>query len=237
MEKCRRSRVYFGFEAGRLKQHAGARVLPFHHGCAALKRLFAPLLASLLVSCAAAPPVTAPVSMATPSIAMTIRGGHMIAEENPYPRILMAAWPDGRIVWSVDQTKGGPPFRESKVTPAALRAILAKFEKAGVFREDGFRHSWLGPDSTYHSIWLSDAGKHTRIETWHELFEANPNLIVIDGAVTTLDGRKREDVIASDTKEFQEFRKLWSDLRADLKGLTPKLGKPVAEPLKLDLPR
>lgn len=161
----------------------------------------------------------------------------MNADWKSYPRILMVAWPDGRVVWSADQQKGGPPFREASVNPSSIQATLTKFENAGVFQKDRFRHSWFGPDSTYHSIWLSYGGKHTRVETWHERFETNPNLVVVNGGVTSLDGRKRSDVIASDTKEFQKFRKLWSDLRNEVTALTPKKGTPFDGPLQLELPR
>lgn len=202
-----------------------------------MKNLFTLLIAWLLVSCAAKQPLTSPGLAAAPSIALTIDGGGMNADWESYPRILMVAWPDGRVVWSVDQEEGGPPFREASVNPTTIKTTLTKFEKNGVFQKDTFRHSWFGPDSTYHSIWLCHEDKHTRVETWHELFETNPNLVVVNGGVTSLDGRKRADVIASDTKEFQEFRKLWTDLRSELTALTPKKGSPLDGPLKLELPR
>ncbi len=160
----------------------------------------------------------------------------MNSDWKPYPRILMAAWSDGRVVWSQDKQKGGPPFRESSVNPAIIESTLAKFGKAGGFEKDSFRHSWVGPDSTYHSIWLRHGDKHTRVESWHELYEDNPDVVVINGAITLLDGRKREDVIASDTKEFQTFRKLWSELRSAIEELTSKPGTPLAGNLNLELP-
>jgi hypothetical protein len=172
-----------------------------------------------------------------PAMAVTIDGGGRPSDPNAYPRILMAVWPDGRIVWSEDQKKGGPPFRVATVKADSIEANLARFEKAAVFEQKSFRHSWFGPDSTYHSIWLRRGDRHTRIESWHELYEGNPNLVVVNGALTSLNGRKREDVIASDTKEFQAFRKLWTDLRTATGVLIPKEGKPLTEPLKLKLPR
>jgi hypothetical protein len=172
-----------------------------------------------------------------PAIAVTIEGGDLRADWQSYPRIMMAVWPDGKIIWSQDQTKGGPPFRVSRIEPAKTQALLTKFEKQSVFQKDKFRHSWLGLDSTYHSIWLSSGAKHIRVETWHELWEANPDLVVIHGNVTTLEGRKRDDVIASDTKEFQAFRKLWTDLRTSTSSLIPKKGTPLSESLKLKLPK
>jgi hypothetical protein len=172
-----------------------------------------------------------------PVIAVTIDGGGMRTDWQLYPRIIMAVWPDGKIIWSEDPAKGGLPFRVSRIEPAKTQALLTKFEKQSVFQKDEFRHSWFGPDSTYHSIWLSTGAKHIRVESWHELLETNPNLVVTNGGVASLEGRKREDVIASDTKEFQTFRKLWSDLRTSTSSLIPKEGTPHTEPLKLKLPK
>jgi hypothetical protein len=172
-----------------------------------------------------------------PAIAVTINGGGMRADWPSYPRIIMAVWPDGKIIWSENPTKGGPPFRVSRVEPAKTQALLEKFDKQSVFQKEKFRHSWFGPDSTYHSIWLNTGAKHIRVETWHELFEANPNLVVINGGVSSLEGRKREEVIASDTQEFQAFRKLWTDLRTSTTNLIPKEGNPFTDPLKLKLPK
>jgi hypothetical protein len=205
-----------------------------HHSFSSMKTI---ALAIAAIFCIA--PSARAADPPPPSIAVTLDGAGKPTDPEPYPRILMAVWPDGRIVWSEDQKKGGPPFRTATVKAASLEENLAKFEKAAVFEKEkkSFRHSWYGPDSTYHSIWLCRGDKHTRIETWHELFEANPNLVVINGGITSLNGRKREDVIASDTKEFQAFRKLWTELRTSTSALIPKEGKPFTEPLKLKLPR
>jgi hypothetical protein len=201
-----------------------------------MKTLFALSIVLMLVSCTTRQLLAEPVTKATPSIAVAIKGGAITADWKSHPGILMIAWPDGRIVWSVDQKKGGPPFLEASVNPSTIQATLARFEKAGVFQEDRFRHSWFGPDSTFHSIWLCHEGNHTRVETWHELSERNPNSVVVNGGITLLGGRKRADVIASDTKEFQEFRKLWSDLRSELMDLTPKKGIPLGGTFELELP-
>lgn len=202
-----------------------------------MKLLFALSIVLMLVSCSTRQSSAGPVEGVTPSIALAIKSGGKNTNWKSYPRILMVAWPDGRIVWSVDQTKGGPPFREAKVKPTTIREILTGCDRIGVFQKDSFQHSWVGPGSTYHSIWLCHEGKHTRVESWHERFETNPNLVVVNGGVTSLDGRSRADVIAADTKEFQEFRKLWSDLRAELKALIPKKGTPLEGSPKLNLPR
>ena len=192
--------------------------------------VFCPVLSTLssTVRCEDAPP---------PAIAVTIeaRGETLAAVDSP--RIIMAAWLDGRLIWSHDQTKGGAPFLTAQIDPAKILAVLDRFEKEDVFKKDKVRRSWFGPDSSFHSVWLKSGVRHVQVRTWHELFEANPNLVAVNGGITALNGRKREDVIQSDTKEFQTFRKLWTDIRTSTSALIPKAGKPFADPLKLNLPR
>ncbi len=194
-----------------------------------LLSLIAAILFGTPSSWAADPPL--------PGIVVAINSQGRVANPESYPRVLMAVWTDGRIVWSEDQKKGGPPFRTGTIKAETVEAKLAAFEKAAVFDKNSFRHSWTGPDSSSHSIWLRRGDRNTRIDTWHELFEENPNLVAVNGGITALEGRKREDVIAKDTKEFQAFRKLWTNLRTETSSLIPKEGKPFAGPLKLTPPQ
>ena len=61
--------------------------------------------------------------------------------------------------------------------------------------------------------------------------------MVVNGSVTSLDGRNRDEVIRADTKEFQEFRKVWSELRAAVAELIPAKGENYSGALPLKIPR
>jgi len=174
----------------------------------------------------------------TPSVAVMIEGGGLRLDDfNQYPKIFLVAWPDGKIVWSKNQTEGGPPFFVGTIDAKQIAELLNEFDSRMVFDKSSNRHSWYGPDSNYHSIWLRNRDVYTRLETWHELFEENPNLVAINGGITSLDGKTRDDMIRADKSEFSEFRKLWQDLRERTAELVPASGMPYDEPLKLDLPR
>jgi hypothetical protein len=172
-----------------------------------------------------------------PVISVSIDGGGMRKDWATYPRILLIVWQNGKVLWSEDQKDGGPPFLTSNVTEASVNSVISTLSQTKLLHDTGFRKSWFGPDSTYHSIWLNLGGRQTRVETWHELFERDPNLVAVNGGITSLDGRKREDVVAADTKEFRAFRELWTKIRATTSALIPKSGTKVTETPKLKLPR
>jgi hypothetical protein len=140
------------------------------------------------------------------------------------PRLSVAIWQDGRIIWSHDQSKGGPPFFSARIEAQQVNALLERFERERVFDTKSFRHSWFGPDSSFTTIWLQSATRHTRLQSWHEGFEMQPYLVALSSGVASLDGRTREDALRSDTKEYQRFRQIWSDLRSAISTLIPKQG-------------
>jgi len=175
---------------------------------------------------------------AAPAIAVfTESMGRVATGTDRGPHFLTTVWSDGRIVWSRDQQKGGAPYLTARIEPTRVQELLKQFDERGVFKKPGLRRSWFGPDSSFHAICLSSGDRQTRLATWHEGFERNPNLVVINGGVTSLNGRNRDEVIRSDTKEFQEFRRVWSELRAAITALIPADGQPYSGAMIFKLPQ
>jgi hypothetical protein len=172
----------------------------------------------------------------SPALVVMIEGNRL-HPDGSNPLILVAAWMDGRIVWSEDQKEGGRPLLEGRIDPERIGTFLRKFEQRSVFEKEHFRRSWLGPDSRFHLIYLRSGEKQVRIETWHELAERNPNLVVENGSITPLRGRDRQEVIAADTEEFREFREVWEELRKAASDLIPEQGVRMNDPLEIEVPR
>lgn len=149
---------------------------------------------------------------------------------NGETRMVMVVWPDGRIIWSKDSMKGGPPLLEGTVDPAKIRQILEKLEGHGLFAKPANSLFHVGPDASSHFIHLHSGKKEAKLISWHELYEVNPNVVATSSGLGTLGDRKREDVLSGDTKEYQEFRKLWSEIRNLSAELIPKEGKPFTQP-------
>ena len=194
--------------------------------------------AFLLLSLAILSPFIGRCAEAVPAIAVLTESIGLVAPgTDSGPHFLTVAWRDGRIVWSRNQQSGGAPYLTARIEPARITELLKQFEARGVFTKPGLRRSWLGPDSSSHAICLSSGNRQTRLATWHELFERNPKLVVVNGGVTSLDGRNRDEVIRNDTKEFQEFRRVWSDLRAAITALIPADGEPYSGAMTFKLPQ
>ncbi len=75
------------------------------------------------------------------------------------------------------------------------------------------RRSWLGPDFGFTLIEGFQDGHMHFMQSWHEQFESNTNLVVIDGWAEPLDGRSRDSAIKNWSAEYRNFRRLWSDVR------------------------
>ena len=82
-----------------------------------------------------------------PAIAISIK-----IHEGTADPILVAVWPDGMMIWSKDQVKGGPPFLTAKVDAAKIHEFLTHLEKEQAFKKDADFLVQLGPDSSYHLI-------------------------------------------------------------------------------------
>lgn len=154
-----------------------------------------------------------------PVITVAIHGSRELE-----PRGLVALWADGKIVWSEDQKDGGAPYRTAKMDAEKLRAFLAKLEQQGLFKKgpDFLRH--FGPDGSYHGIRVRSGKKVVELASWHELYERNPKTVATSHGLEGLDGRDRAELLKGDTKDYQEFRRLWLELRVFVKGLVPKEG-------------
>lgn len=53
------------------------------------------------------------------------------------PRVVVAIWGDGRVIWSDEAVRSGPPYRQGQVGPDAVRKLLAKWTKDGHFNNPG----------------------------------------------------------------------------------------------------
>jgi hypothetical protein len=148
------------------------------------------------------------------------------------PRLSVAIWPDGHVIWSNDNSN----FLSAHINSRQVQGLLDHLERENVFDETNFRRSWFGPDSPYATIWLASGTRHTRFESWHEEFEKNPKLVALSSGIHTLGNRTREEALLGDTEEYQRFRSVWSDLRSAISLLVPKIGETYTGPTNLKLP-
>jgi|SRR5262245_48937852 len=181
--------------------------------------------------CAEEPKVTVrPISDADSVIAV-YREDHGRASGGG-PAMILAAWPDGHVVWSADRVKGGAPYRAGRVDPKKLTALLARFDNDGLFADDRLNQAHFGPDSQFITVYIKTGKSQVKMRSWHELFEESDKRVVDHRGVATLEGRRRLDVLREAPAEYLFFRSVWSETRGRLNDLVPaestaSAGKPV----------
>jgi hypothetical protein len=152
--------------------------------------------------------------------------------------IILAAWPDGYIVWSEDRLKGGPPYRAGHIDPKRVAALLARFDQDGLFADKKLDDGHFGPDSEFTSVFIKAGKKQVKMCSWHELYEAGGGLVADHHGLSTLDGRRKLDVLHKAPTDYLIFRLAWSETRSTLSDLIPGEskaieGKPVTKAGKL----
>jgi hypothetical protein len=124
-------------------------------------------------------------------------------------------------------------LREAHIERAEVEALLARMRAEHVFESDAFRHSWFGPDSDYIVIQLVSGGECVRLKSWHEGYEDNPNLAVVNGVGVVLQEEPREAVMARATPEWLRFLGVWRDVRSTVASWIPANGVPCRDALDL----
>jgi hypothetical protein len=140
---------------------------------------------------------------------------------------ILAVWEDGFLVWSADPVQGGPPYLAGQQSPAAAGQAIMEMTRIIEIENAPARQFHYGPDSRWLSIKLYDAGQPVlHLGSWHELFEANPGLVVTETGVEPLGGRDRETVLAAQSAGYQAFRRRWQTIKERLLALVPAESAP-----------
>jgi len=67
------------------------------------------------------------------------------------PNMIVAFWPDGKVIWSEDPIEGGPPYSEGRVDPQALETLLEDYKTLFLVRglyPRTFSHKGFNPFKT-----------------------------------------------------------------------------------------
>jgi hypothetical protein len=124
--------------------------------------------------------------------------------------LIFGLWSDGHVVWSLDQVRGGPPYRGGRVGSRDLRRFFADLEHAGMFDEKKVPRSWVPVDSDFTSILSRWKGRQLLLRSRHEL-----------------EAETSEEMSADETPEFRHFRDTWENLRKRSALLIPANSVPV----------
>jgi len=129
--------------------------------------------------------------------------------------LILAAWPDGRVMWSEDVIHGGPPYHERQARPQDIEQALA--DALALTGRQPLEAVHTGPDASYTAITVWQGRQPAlQLGSWHELFEANSELVVTAGGVEPLSGRDRLEVLAAQPAGYRAFRVLWKAVKSRL---------------------
>jgi hypothetical protein len=139
-------------------------------------------------------------------------------------RGILAAWPDGVVVWSDDRVRGGPPYRLARIEPPEIARTAAHASQGG--RWVGERR--VGPDARWTHMTVH-VGPESVIDigSWHEIHELEPNLVVTATGIEPLGDRSRARVLARQPADYRAFRSRWDAVKAAALALIPTAGRPV----------
>ncbi|HXF10393.1 MAG TPA: hypothetical protein VN625_06375 [Desulfuromonadaceae bacterium] len=138
-------------------------------------------------------------------------------------QVIAALWTDGTIVWSPGNAA---PLLQGKFSPNQFNALMTNWEHHGIFTNQSLKQPHLGPDSSYTVIAIDDGRRHLKMQSWHELFEENTNLVATANGIIPLNGRNRDDILRQQPPDYKNFRQTWSEIRHSIRTLIPEKGEP-----------
>lgn len=152
-----------------------------------------------------------------------------------YYHVHIAAWRDGRIVWSQNLSKGGKPYYSGKINPKAVQKILDTFGKEQA-RNPISRFSHAIPDAASQNIVIQGKPGNPDVSLQAVHFGNKPNSRIkfSSHGITSADA-----VIPNtpDEQEYQKFRTAFDRTGNALLSLAPTTTTAIARPLKFETVR
>ena len=119
------------------------------------------LLAGVVL--AAGPPNPRPITLADSVVA--IYAQNWGRPSGGGPKLILAAWGDGYVVWSQDRLQGGEPYLAGQVSPARVSAVLERVEREGAFGDPRLAQPCFGPDSSFTTILFRKAARQVKMDS------------------------------------------------------------------------
>jgi hypothetical protein len=172
------------------------------------------------------PPIgVRPVSEADNVLAVLYTNNGLLS--NGVPKAILIVWPDGYAVWSKDRIEGGPPYTAGRVDLKKYAALVAEFDRDGLFNDKKLGELNYGPDAEYNSVLVKAGKKRVEMHSWHEVAEAGRNLVARESGQEPLRGRRRLAVLKTEPADYLYYRMVWAETRLKLAALLPETGTPT----------
>jgi hypothetical protein len=171
------------------------------------------------------PPGDRPITAAEEVVAIYVDQG--LRPSGGGPKLVLAAWGDGQVVWSQNAVEGGAPYFAGQVPPARVAEALERVTRDGAFADETLGHVRYGPDAGYTTILLKHGGHRLEMSSWHELYEEAGKLVAGASGLRPLEGRDRLAALRAEPAEYLYYRMAWAELRTLAASLRPAGGRRV----------
>ena len=152
-------------------------------------------------------------------------------------RVVLAVWPNGRIIWSDDTILGGAPYREATISAESINQLELDLQALGTFTSVHSVATW-GTYGVVSSsmVGLFANGDHFEMTSDHAIYEHQfPGRVNTPRSVA-LNGRTRATALAEEASpDYQTFRAEWDQLYGRLLELVPETNEkyhPTASDLR-----
>ena len=139
---------------------------------------------------------------------------------NGTPKIIVALWPNGRIVWSEDRIRGGAPYFTASVEPQLFTKLMVSAREDDCFAIESLGDARVRPDAKFTSILLKDGKSKLRMSSWHEVYQSDPKIIATSAGISRIKGNRLIE-LANDKPEYIHYRLAWAELRLAISRLIP----------------
>jgi hypothetical protein len=173
-----------------------------------------------------------PVSTADTILAAFTTEGWV--KESTGPRLIVAVWSDGFAVWSDDRLRGGSPYRSGSIPPQRLKGVLAALKEKGFFDQPNLDLLHKGYDSASTVLLAHDGNAKIRMESWHELYEADGKRVATSRGMRALYGQSMLEVLRREPADYLYYRLAWGELRKGIDSLNDIPGKSIKGSLFYD---
>ncbi len=147
--------------------------------------------------------------------------------------VIVAAWEDGRVIWSDDPIDGGRPYREAMRTPEEITSVLTQIsgQQLMVAAENPCpRKDQLGDlaETTFHVV---QNGVSLLASTRHIRLEAAGSSVYTSSGPRLRNGQTLEAILANESACFLAFRSRIDTLNSTCLSLIP--GDATSYPVKV----
>ncbi|UCF34028.1 MAG: hypothetical protein JSV78_01720, partial [Phycisphaerales bacterium] len=144
------------------------------------------------------------------------------------PRLVLAVWEDGAVIWSDDRYNGGAPYFRAMLGRDEAEALRREIAEFGIVAKTLETKSFTVPSGAFMEIRMLVDGNQVRLTSCHELYES-PDIVAIDSGLVLVEGREVHEIEAERSDDFKRFIELWTTIRQRLELVVPETGERLAD--------